>query len=517
MRRGGVARAAAVLAALTAVSQLLGFVRDAVIAAVFGAGAEIDAFFVAQGVMNLVLALVAGAMAKAIVPPVSRAASADDVARANRTVQTALTVTLIVLVTGSVVMYVGADLVVAVLAPGFDDATAELTSSLTRIVLFATVFVAATNIFAAAAQAHGRFFLSGFEGVPFNVVMIAAAALFGATYGVEALAVGFVIGSAIRLLVQLPAVRAAKLRLRPRLALRDPDFREVLQLAPPLLLTAAVVNVNTLVDRAVGSAQGEGVIASLSFGWRIVTLVDSLLVVTLAAALYPAFSAVGTPDKRGELRAMVGRSLSIMLVLLAPVTALLVVAAEPIVTLVFGRGDFDDTAVRLTSIAVVGYAVSAMGLGVRVVASRASFAMGDSRMPVAVAIFSMAVNVAGDLTLGVTYGVAGLAASTSLSLLLGAVLMVVLLHRRHGAVDLRALGAATARVVAAATVAAVASSIVGAVAPLPAEGTGSVASRLLLMTAVLGGVYVTVLLALRSRELRDLVTTVRQQFDPRRR
>lgn len=515
--RPGVARAAAVLAALTAVSQLLGFVRDAVIAAVFGAGSELDAYFVAQGVMNLVLALVAGAMAKAIVPPVSRAAAADDVARANRTVQTALTVTLIVLVTGSVVMYLAADLVVAVLAPGFDAGTAELTSDLTRIILFATVFVAATNILAAAAQAHGRFFHSGFQGVPFNVVMIAAAALFGATYGVEALAVGFVVGSAVRLVVQMPAIRAAKLRLRARLALRDPDFREVLHLAPPLLLTAAVVNVNTLVDRAVGSAQGEGVIASLSFGWRIVTLVDGLLVVTLAAALYPAFSTVGTPDRRDDLRAMVGRSLSTMLVMLAPVTALLVVAAEPIVTLVFGRGDFDDTAVRLTSIAVVGYAVSAMGLGARVVASRASFAVGDSRMPVAVAIFSMVVNVVGDLTLGVTYGVAGLAAATSLSLVLGAVLMVVLLGRRHRAVDLREVGAATVRVLVAAALAAAAGGAVGAAAPLPAEGTVFVTARLCLTTVVLGGVYVTVLVVLRSRELQELVRTVRQQFDPRRR
>lgn len=516
MRRRGVARAAAVLASLTAVSQLLGLVRDAVIAAVFGAGAALDAFLVAQGVMNLVLALVAGAMARAIVPPVSRAAEADDTPRANTIVQSALTGTLLVLIAGSVVMYVAANGVVAVLAPGFDAPTAELASTLTRIVLLATVFVAATNILAAAAQAHGRFFHSGFEGVPFNVVMIIAAAVFGAAYGIEALAIGFVVGSAARFVVQLPAIRAARLRLRPRLAWRDRDFREVLRLAPPLLLTSAVANVNTLVDRAVGSVQGEGVIAALSFGWRIVTLVDTLLVVTLAAALFPAFSTLGMVERRDELRTFVGRSLGTMLVLLAPVVALLVVAAEPIVTLVFGRGDFDSTAVRLTSIAVVGYAASALGLGVRVVASRASLAIGDSRTPVAVAIFAMVVNVVGDLTLGVAYGIAGLAASTSLSLVLGAVLMVVLLARRHDLVDLRQVGAATARVVTAAAIAAVASGAVGA-ALGPTAGALQVAGRLAVMIAVLGTVYGTALVVLRSPELRDLVATVRQQLDPRRR
>lgn len=516
MRRRGVARAAAILAALTALSQVLGFVRDAVLAAVFGAGAELDAFLVAQGLMNLVLAVVAGAMARAIVPPVSRAADAGEASRANRTVSTALTTTLAVLFVGSILMYAAADGVIAVLAPGFDPATAELASDLARIVLFATVFIAASDLLAAASQAHGRFFHSGLQGVPFNLVMIVAAAGFGAAYGIEALAVGFVVGSAVRLLVQLPAVRAARIRLRPRLSWRDRDFREVLHLVPALLLTTAVANVNTLVDRAVGSAQGEGVITSLSFGWRIVTLVDSLLVVTLAAALFPAFSTAGAVDRRGELRSLVRRSLGSMLVLLAPVVALLVVAAEPIVILLFGRGDFDATAVRLTSIAVVGYAAGALGLGVRVVASRASFAVGDRRTPVLVATFAMMVNVVGDLTLGVTYGVAGLAASTSLSLVLGAVLMVVLLARRHAAVDLHRLLAATVRVAVAATLAGAASAAVGA-ALGPAEGGWQVAARLALMATVLGAVYVTVLVVLRSDELRDLVSTARQQLDPRHR
>lgn len=514
--RPGVARAAAVLVALTAVSQLLGFVRDAVIAALFGAGAALDAYLVAQSVMNLVLALVAGAMARAIVPPVSRAAAVDDGLRANRTVQTALTFTVLVLVGGSMLMFVAADLVVATLAPGFDPATSTLAVELTRIVLVATVFIAATDILAAAAQAHGRFFHSGLQGIPFNLVMIGAAVGFGASLGIHALAMGFVVGSAVRLLVQLPAVRAARLRLRPRLDLRDSDFLEVRRLAPPILLSSAVVNVNTLVDRAVGSAQGEGTIAALSFGWRIVTLVDTMLVVSVAAALYPAFSALGAPDRRDDLRALVDRSLGVMLVILAPVVALLTVAAEPIVTLIFGRGDFDATAIRMTSIAVVGYAAGAVGLGVRVIASRACFAVGDSRSPVVIAIISMVVNVVGDLTLGVAYGIPGLAASTSASLALGAAMLVFMLGRRHQGVSLRVIMAATLRVGAAALIAGVVCVAFGLGAGQAGADTTAVIGRLALTGAVILSVYVAVLVALRSPELRDLVFVVRDRFLPGR-
>lgn len=513
--RGGIARAAALLVSLTAVSQLLGFVRDAVIAAVFGVGASVDAYLVAQGLMNLVLALVAGAVARAVVPPVSRAVAAGDLERSHRTVQTAVTVTVLVLLAGSVLMYAGAETVVTVLAPGFDAGTRELAATLTRVVLVATVFVALTNILAAVAQAHGRFFASGFQGVPFNLVMIVAALVFGERFGVQALAVGFVVGSAVRLLVQLPSIRKVGLRLRPRLALRDADVREVARLTPPLLVGSAVVNVNTLVDRAVGSSQGDGVISALSFGWRIVTLVDSLLVVTVVAALYPAFSAVGAPEHRGQLRDLVGRALRVMLVLLTPVVALLVVAAGPVVSLVFGRGDFGDTAVRTTATAVAVYAVSALGIAMRSVASRACLAVGDSRTPVIVAVVAMAVNVVGDLTLGIAYGITGLAASTSLSLVVAAVILLVLLGRRHDAVALHSLATSGARVLLAVGIAVAAVAVAGLVG---APGGGALLDDLV-RVAVTGllllGVYAAALMALRGQEVRDVVDVVRPRLPAR--
>ena len=513
-RRLGVARAAALLAALTAVSQLLGIVRDAVIAAVYGAGAAIDAYLVAQGLMNLVLALVAGAMARAVVPPVSRAAAKGEHERADRVVQTALTVTLLVLVSGSVVMYLAADVVVRILAPGFDDGTAAIAVELTRVVLFATVFIAGTNILAAAAQSRGRFLHSGLEGIPFNLVMIGAAAWFGTQFGVQALAVGFVVGSAARFVVQLPPLRAVGFRLRPRFAVRDTDFGEVMRLAPPLLLTTAVVNVNTLVDRAVGSAQGEGVIASLNFGWRIVTLVDSLLVVTVAAALYPAFSTVGTPERRAELRDLLGRALRIMLVILTPAVAILVVAVDPLVRVIFGRGNFDTEAIAMTSVAVCGYALSAVMIGMRSLTTRASLAIGDTRLPVLTAVVIMALNVLGDLTLGITYGVAGLAASTSMSLAVGTVLLVVLLGRRHDAVRLTPLMATTARVGAAGLVAALACHLLGVPAAFDGGGLAADIGNVVLSVGCLLAIYGGLLALARSRELSELVTVVRERLLP---
>ena len=508
--RRGILRATGLLVTLTALSQVLGFVRDAVIVAVFGAGAAVDAYLVAQSVMNVVLALVAGALARAVVPPVSRAVAAGARARADRTVSTALTLTTIVLVAGSALVLVATEQVVAVLAPGFDRPTAELAVRLTRIVLVAALFVAGTDILAAASQAHGRFFGSGVQGIPFNLVMIAAAAWAGPHLGAEALALGFVAGSAARLLVQLPTVRAAGMRLRPRLALRDDDVREVLRLTPALLVGSAVVNVNTLVDRAVGSAQGEGVITSLSLGFRVINLVDALSVVTVVAALYPAFSEAGTADRRPELRALVDRSLLAMVALLGPVVAGLVVLARPLVALLFGRGDFDATAVSATATAVAFYAASVLGIAVRATTTRASLAVGDSRTPTLVAVLAMVVNVVGDLSLGVAFGIAGLAASTTLSLVLGALLAVVLLQRRHAAVTLRPLAGAALRTSAAALGGGLAAAAALAALPDGADA-GTSLLRLTVGATVLVAVHGAVVALLRGPEVTEAAALLRRR------
>jgi putative peptidoglycan lipid II flippase len=505
--RSGIAQAAALVTGLTAVSAVLGFVRDVVIAGVFGAGGELDAYLVAQGLMNLVLALVAGAMAKATVPVLAAETSTDgDSRKAAHTLSVVLTVTLIVLGIGSLVMALAASGVVTVLAPGFKGAQAELAASLTRIVLIATVLISGTNLLAAAAEAHRRFFWSAMQGVPFNLIMIVAAVVFGPRYGVYALAVGFVVGSGARLLCQLVPIRALGLRLRASFDVKDPGFRQIARLIPPLLIGSALGNANTMVDRAVGSMVGEGTISALSYAWRVISLGETLLVASLLTALYPAFGAAAGSRDLEEMRRLVGRGLSTVATVLMPVWGFLSVCAVPLVALLFEHGSFSPSDTQRTATAMLWYAPALVALGWREMVARASYAMGDSRRPVTVFVMAMAINVVGDFTLGLTFGIAGLAASTSLSVTFAAVANTWMLGRRHDAVDLRSLPSMLARTGAAAAVGtAAAAGIYWLLNPL--LGSGLVNEILLLVPVglTLVGAFIGVLYALRAPE-RQLLT-----------
>ena len=451
--RSGIAQAAALVTGLTALSAILGFLRDVVIAGVFGAGAQLDAFLVAQGLMNLVLALIAGAMAKSTVPVLAAQISADgDSNKAAHTLSVVLTVTLTILGLGSLIMALAAPLVVTVLAPGFKGEQADLAASLTRIVLIATVLISGTNLLAAAAEAHRRFFWSAIQGLPFNLIMIVAAVVFGPRYGVYALAVGFVVGSAARMLCQFVPIHALKLRLRASWDLKDPAFRSIAKLIPPLLVGSALGNANTMVDRAVGSMVGEGTISALSYAWRIISLGQTLLVASLLTALYPAFGAAAGTRDLTEMRRLVGRGLSTVATVLLPVCGFLLVCSVPLVALVFEHGSFSPDDTQRTATAILWYAPALLALGWREMVVRASYAMGDSRRPVTVFVMAMTINVIGDFTLGLTFGIAGIAASTSLSVLFAAVANTWLLGRRHDAVDLKSLPLILGRTAAAAAV-----------------------------------------------------------------
>ncbi len=413
---------------------MLGLARDIVMAAVFGAGPALDAYLVSQGLMNIVLGLVAGAMAKSITPVVAREATGEDgtprTRHAHPSFDVALSVTMVVLGLAGVVMWIFVAPVSALLAPGFSGDQADLTQSLTRIVLVATVLVAGTNLLASLTQAHNRYFWAAIQGVPFNLVMIVAAAVFGPQYGVTALAVGFVVGSATRLLLQLIPLRSLAIRVRPGWNLRDPGFREIAALVPALLVGSAIGNVNTLVDRAVGSTLAEGSITALSYGWRLVSLPETLLIASLLVPLYTAFGA--SARNRTEVTRLVGRGLAATVTILTPVCVILVVAAEPIVLAVFGYGAFDDRDAAAAATAVAWYAPALLALGFREVVVRASYAIGDARTPVTVALVAMALNVVGDIVLGPLYGIPGIAVSTTASIVLAAALNGWLLHRRHG-------------------------------------------------------------------------------------
>jgi putative peptidoglycan lipid II flippase len=257
----------------------------------------------------------------------------------------------------------------------------------------------------------------------------------------------------------------------------------------------------------VGSMQVEGTISALNYGFRLITLPHGLIALALVQVAYPALGAAGAEDDRPAFRELLRRGLGTLGLLLLPIAAAAVVLREPVVALVYQRGSFDAEDLSLTADAVAFYSLGLVFLAWRELIARAFYSHGDARTPMVVALVAIAVNVAGDLTLGRAYGVAGLAGSTSLSFAVALVLLAVALERRFGSLHAGALARLGMRLTISAAAAAAPMWLA-----LEALREAGVTSELLLVLvpAVLGGAaYVTVTRWLAPREVRELARAIR--------
>lgn len=259
-------------------------------------------------------------------------------------------------------------------------------------------------------------------------------------------------------------------------------------------------NVNTLVDRAVGSTLPDGAIAALNYAYRLVTLPHGLLVVAVLQKLYPALGAAA--GDREAFSRLTTRGTTTLVGLLVPLAAVLVVLAEPVVAVVYGRGSFSARDAARTAAALAAYAPGLVALGVRDVALRGLYGLADRWRPALVAAAGMAVNVVGDLALGPRFGVVGLGAATSMSFAASAALGVGLLARVHGGVGVgqavAALGRGALAVLPAGLV------MAGLAGVLPGTGTAAALLRVVVAGGAGVAVHLLVLRLLRAPEVTEL-------------
>ncbi len=507
----GVATAALLVTVVTAVSRLTGFVREAVIAGVFGVTADVDAYLVAHQVPNVLITLLSTALVTATIPVVSSRVRNGEIDLGHQLFRTVTWVVTVVLGVASVVMALGAPVVVRLLAPGFGPAAASQAAELTRVLLLATVFVAGMNLVGGLLQVHRRFFWPAIVGVPFNAAMIAAALFLGRLIGVAALAWGFVAGSVLRVAVQLPALRRTGFRWLGPIRIRDPGMAAVGGLLPVILIGHVVSNLNVVVDRMVASGLPDGAIAALNYAYRLVGLPHGLLVIALLQVLYPALGAAAA--QRRTFARLTTRGMSALITLLAPLATVMVILAAPIVQLVYGRGAFTSDDVSRTAVALAAFAPGLVALGARDVAMRALYGLQDRWRPAAVAGVGMIVNIVGDLVLGPRWGIVGLGAATSLSFAVSAALAVTALARPHRGVVVGDLLGAVARNAVAIVPTALTIRMLGGLTPATTAAWMLVG----LAAAVAAGVVVHLLTLrlLRAPELaalRDLVHDLAARF-----
>lgn len=516
------ARSAGLTGAATLASRVLGLARDQVLAALFGAGNEMDAFNVAFRIPNLVRDLFAeGAMSAAFVPTFTRHLTRHGKAAAWRLGNNV--VNALALVTGAFVLggIVFARPIVTAYAGAYASIPGklELTIELTRVMFPFLILVATAAAVMGMLNSLHHYFVPALAPAMFNVATIVfAIALVPIMPAlgqprIMAIAIAALVGGAGQLVVQWPSLRGEGFRYQPLLHWRDPSLRRVLVLMGPGTLGLAATQINIFVNTLLATSQGTGAVSWLTFAFRLMYLPIGLFGVSIGTAVLPAVSRHAAVDDVHGARNTISRGIAMMLLLNVPATLGLLVLATPIVRLLFERGQFLPADTEQTAAAVRFYALGLVGYSTVRIASPAFYALGHSRLPVIVSACTIGVNIVMSLALVRVLGFRGLALGTSLAALANGAILVWLLRRALSGIEGGRIASTFARTaVAAIVMAAVAVVVDGAMrAVLPGERFTLQATRLATVIAAALGVLAASAKLLRIREFDDAVAVLRRR------
>jgi putative peptidoglycan lipid II flippase len=453
-----IAHAAGLAGAATLTSRILGLVREQVLAALFGAGDEMDAYLVAFRIPNLVRDLFAeGAMSAAFVPTFTRHLTLHGKEHAWRLANNVLNALLII--TGLLVVlgYAFAAPLVTAYAGSFEAVPGklELTITLARVMFPFLVLVALAVAVMGMLNSLRHYFIPSLAPATFNVVAIVCAFALTPVMPrlgyprIMSMAIATLLGGLVQLLVQLPSLRREGFRYRPHLEPGDPGLRRILLLMGPGTVGLAATQLNLFVSTLLATSQGTGAVSWLQYAFRVMYLPLGLFGVSIATAVLPAAARHAAMQDRVAIRSTVSRGLRLMLMVNIPATCGLALLSHDIIRLLFERGHFTPNDTAATAAALRIYAIGLVGYSTVRIVSPVFYALGRNRIPVTLSAVSVGANLVLSVLLVRTLGFVGLALATSMAALANATLCLILLRTQLGGIGGQRLATASAKVVLA--------------------------------------------------------------------
>jgi putative peptidoglycan lipid II flippase len=423
----------AVVSVMTFLSRILGFLRDIVIARLFGAGLGADVFFVAFKIPNFLRRLFAeGAFSQAFIPVLAEFRERGDKPLKQLVNETSGTLAMILMVITAIGM-LAAPVIIMIFAPGFiaDPEKLNLAGSLLTITFPYLLFISLTALAGAILNSFGKFAVPAFTPVFLNLSLIAAAIWLSPRLEepVTALAWGVFIGGIVQLLFQLPFLFAIKTLPRPRWGWRSEGVRKIIRLMLPAMFGVSVAQINLLLDTLLASFLVTGSISWLYYSDRLVEFPLGVFGIALSTVILPSLSKKHASQSSEGFSDTIDWALRWVFIIGTPAATGLIMLAQPLLMTLFQYGEFTANDAYKASLSLMAYGLGLLPFIFIKVLAPGYFARQDTKTPVKIGVIAMVSNMILNVILMQFLDHVGLALATALSACLNAGLLFAGLKR----------------------------------------------------------------------------------------
>jgi len=394
-----IARAAGIVMIAYFLSTMVGIVRGMVVSNAFGTSVSLDSFNAANRVTELLFNLTAGgALGSAFIPMFTGFLTRKDQKGAWRLASGVVNSVLIVLIVVSTLMWIFAPFLVEsglfAMVPDSSAAQVAETARLLRIMLPTVIIFGISGLVMGMLNAHQVFLWPALAPAAYSLGIILGVWLLPASWGIDRLAIGTVMGATGHLLLQLPALFRLPARgYELSAGFRDGPVRKVLRLMLPRIFGAGIVQLNFVANTIISLSLGAGSVSALTWAFTLMLMPQAAIAQSAGIASLPTLSAQVELGKFADFRQTLSSIVRVMLLLALPATIGLVFLRVPLVRVLYERGSFDATSTQMVAWALLWYALGLTGHSLVEVLSRAFYAMHDTKTPVFVGVAAMTGNI----------------------------------------------------------------------------------------------------------------------------
>ena len=404
--------------AITLLGKVLGLFRDHLMAVHYGTtGMEAKAFYIASRIPRVFFDVVfASAIAACFIPVFSEYLTQRGKKEAFRFGSNFLSVMALLTAVLTVLGILFAQPLVTLFADGYDPQTAELAASLTRVMFPTVLFTGVAFSFVGILQAMDRFNIPALISTVSNLVIIGYFFFLDERFGVYGLAGAYLLGWLLQAVVQAPSLRQLDFRYRPDFSFRSEGMRKAFALMGPVMISTWVQPINLTINTKFGSRLYEGAgVSAMEYSTNLYLVIAGVFILSITNVIFPRLSRLTAEHQEGAFRDTLRQTVHGSLFFVLPMAAGLMVLARPMVSFLYGGGEFDAFSVSITSEALVWVSLGMVGYGLQNILSRAYFARQDGRTPLVAGGVSILANILLCMVLTEPMGVAGLAIASTVS------------------------------------------------------------------------------------------------------
>jgi len=385
--------AAFVLAIAALTSRVLGLVRDRLLAGRFGAGDELDIYYTAFRLPDLIFSiLIMGAISSAFIPVFAEYWQKNKKEAWQLVIGLFNLAILAMIVVASILVFLAPRLI-SVIAPGFSGSKQSMTILLTRIMLLSPILLGISSIFSGILQYFKRFLVYSLAPIFYNIGIIIGILVFVPIWGMIGLAFGVVLGAFLHMLIQLPSVIYSGFSWRPILNIYNKGIRKIVRLMIPRTIGLAGFQINFLVITAIASILAAGSIAVFNLANNLQYVPIGIFGITLSTAVFPNLTKSFAKKDKKSFSKDFSSTFSKVLFLIIPLSSLFFILRAQIVRVILGTGKFSWVDTRLTAAALGLFALSIFAQSLIPLISRAFYAFQNTRIPVLVSLVSIGLNI----------------------------------------------------------------------------------------------------------------------------